>query len=350
MISNGLENSKIFLPQKSQRYKMCIKYCEFVFSGDFVMTSANKLSLTDYLGTCDLTEHLKLTKNLTFHWANWDQTCLAQRKHYKNFNNNFHLVKLNQTLQELKSKPVWLCNKIKVMKSDLYSLYESYLDSRLRLTWFERKDEILFSFDSEQGPYYTLTSMKWLDNDLYSQFVMRKILLEHYTLRSFRLNANIPIVMKFDNDVKEYNDKVQIHQISEVGFVIKIKDKNFLNKINNSNSLELKIPVKTYATVGKMGVVDAFKKLNEEEATATNEYLMFKLESRIINFYGNMNNAKRSTDEEFCIFAKFEDLIAHGHTTELKLVFWPLVEKTKIYFARNLEEIEKNRLLNKKSA
>ncbi len=298
------------------------------------------LSLKDYLGSCDLTAHLKLTKELTFHWANWDQTCLAQRKHYKNFNNNYHLMRLNQTLQELKSKPVWLCNKIKVIKSDLYSLYESYLDSRLRLTWFERKDEILFSFDGEQGPYFTLTSMKWLDNEIYSKFVMRKILLEHYTLRSFRLNANIPIVFKLNNDVNEYGDKVLIHQLSEVGFIFKIKDKNFLNKIKNSSILELKIPTKHYTRIGHLNVEDAFKKLDEESPVSNNEYSLYKLESRILNFYGNMNNAKRSSDEEFCIFARYEDLVPHGHEVELKEVFSSLVEKTKNHFAKGLEELE----------
>ena len=246
------------------------------------------ISLKDYLGTRDLTEHLKLTKELTFHWANWDQTCLAQRKHYKNFNNNFHLMRLNQSLQELKSKPVWLCNKIKVMKSDLYSLYESYLDSRLRLTWFERKDEILFSFDSEQGPYYTLTSMKWLDNEVYSQFVMRKILLEQYTLRSFRLNSHIPVNFKLDNDVHQYSDKVEIHQLSEVGFIFKIKDKNFVNKIKNSTILELKIPVSHYRRVSNLKVEDAFRKLDEQETIFEEDYMLFKLESRILNFYGNI--------------------------------------------------------------
>ena len=244
----------------------------------------------------------------------------------------------------MRSHPVCLCNKIKVIKTDLYSLYESYLDSRLRLTWFERKDEILFSQDSEQGPYYTLTSMKWLDNETYSKFVMRKILLEHYTLRSFRLNAHIPVELKLDNDVNQYENIVEIHQLSEVGFIFKIKDKNFLNKIKNAHLLELKLPINHYCKVGTLKVEEAFKKLDENnEMNTVNNSQLFKLESRILNFYGNLNNAKRSVEEEFYIFARYEDLVPHGHETQLKKVFAPLVEKTKVYFSKGIEDFEMNK-------
>lgn len=305
----------------------------------------NPQSLKDYLGSRDLTEHLKLTKELSFHWANWDQTCLAQRRHYKNFNNNFHLLRMNQALQELKSKPVWLCNKVKVIRTDLFSLYESYLDSRLRLTWFERKEEILFSYESEQGPYYTLTSMKWLDKDIYAQFVMRKILLEHYTLRSFRLNANIPVLFKMDNDVQTYSDKVEIHQLSEMGFIFKIADKNFLNKIKNSGMLELTIPVAPYnKRIDAMAMEEVFKRIDQHEVSFERDSMVFKLESRIMDFYGNMNNAKRSSDEEFYIFARYEDLLPCGHEVELKTIFAPLVEKTKNFFIADLNEFERMKL------
>lgn len=305
------------------------------------------LSIIDYLGSRDLSEHLKLTNELSFHWANWDQTCLAQRKHYKNFNNNYHLIRLNQTLQELKLRPVWLCNKIKVIKSDIYSLYESYLDSRLRLTWFERKDEILFSFESEHGPYFTLTSMKWFDTEVYSQFVMRKILLEHYTLRSFRLNANIPILFKMNNDVNEYKEKVIIHQLSEVGFIFKFSDKNFINKIKNSTMVELKIPVNHYKNLELMNVESSYKKLEENNKILNSSFMNYKIDSNILNLYGNMNNAKRSTEENFCIFAKYEDLIPIDHDIQLKKVFSPFVEKTKIYFTNCLEDLEQSKIWKK---
>ena len=313
----------------------------------------NPQSLRDYLGSRDLTEHFKLTKDLSFHWANWDETCLIQRRHYKNFNNNYHLMKMNQTLNVLKAKPVWLCNKMKTIKTDYFSLYESYLDSRLRLTWFERKEEILFSFESEAGPYFTLTSMKWLDKDIYSQFVMRKILLEHYTLRSFRLNATIPIHFKMDNDVNTYFDKVGIHQISELGFIFKIADKNFLNKIKNSTMLELTIPITPYNRPDTMSITEVFKNINQHEFSVERDSMLYRLESRILNFYGNFNNAKKSTNEEFYIFARYEDLLPDGHGTELKNVFATLVGKTKKHFVADLEEFEKlksNKQIIKKAA
>lgn len=313
----------------------------------------NPKCLKEYLGSRDLTEHLKLTKELSFHWANWDQTCLAQRRHYKNFNNNYHLMKLNETLQQLKNKPVWLCNKVKVIRTDLFSLYESYLDSRLRLTWFERKDEILFSSDSEQGPYFTLTSMRWLDKEIYAQFVMRKILLEHYTLRSFRLNATIPVHFKLDNDVKVYEDKVMIHQLSEFGFIFKITDKNFLNKIKHSSTLELKIPVTPYKKIEFLSIEEGLRRLDQHELKIEKDSMLFKLESRILNFYGNLNNAKRSPDEEFYLFARYEDLLPVEHETELKNVFSTLVERTKNFFVNELNELEnlkRNKHFIKKAA
>ena len=245
-------------------------------------------------------------------------------------------MKLNQQLLALKSKPIWFCNKIKVIKSDLHSLYESYLDSRLRLTWFERQNEILFSFESEQGPYFQLTSMKWFDNEVFSQFVMKKILVEQYTLRSFRLNANIPLSLKLDNDVIEYSEKIQIHQLSEVGVILKIKDKKFLNKIKNSTMLEFQISLNHYKDIGIYKIEDAFRKLDEQQDIQAEKMLTFRLESRILNFYGNMNNANRSNEEEFHLFARYEDLIPLGHETQLQQLFCPLVKKTKDYFEKSL--------------
>lgn len=296
------------------------------------------LELNEYLGNRNLAENLALSPQLSFHWANWDETCIAQRKHYKNFNNNYYLTEMSRGLLELKFKNVWLCNKVKVIKSDLYSLYESYLDSRLRLTWFERKDEILFSLENEQGPYYPITSLKWMDKELYTKFVMQKILIEEYTLRSFRLDANIPVIFTLNNNVMEYKDQVHIHQLSEYGIIFRIKDKKFFNKIQNSSLLEFKIPINQYKKVASLKFDEALRQLNKTQDTLDDQLTKYSLSSLILKCYGNIESAKRSSGEDFYIFARYEDLVANAYESDLKEIFKPLVEKTKCRFSENLEK------------
>lgn len=303
------------------------------------------ISLKNYLGKTSLTDHLVLSDSATFHWANWDQTCLLQQQYFKQYNNNLHLIELNNTLLNLKSQTVWLCNKVEIMRSNLYVLYESYLDSRLRLTWLDRKDEILYSTGSEQGPYFTLTSMKWFNKDIYAQFVMRKILIEQFTLRSFRLNTTIPVILKFDNDVINYSENVCIHQVSESGVILKIKDKNFINKIKNAHLLELKIPVTGYQNTLRLNFNDSWKKLNSTSLFAEEHFRTYMLESKILNFYGNLNNSKKSGENEFYIYSRFEDLVPQGHGISLLEAFAPIVSKTKKYFLKEIEVLSKDKIV-----
>ncbi len=298
----------------------------------------SKHTLKQYFNKSDLCDQLELSPQLSFHWSNWDQSCLIQRKKFRNFSNKHQLDKLNLELLELKKESIWLCNKLKVVKSDLFSLYESYVDSRLRLTWFERENEILFSKDGEQGPYFSLTSMKWFQQEIHKKFILRKILVESYTLRSFRLDGNIPVHFRLNNDVTIYRDNVSIHQISEVGFILKIKDKKFLNKIKTSNMIDIDIPIIKYKEVRELSPIETFKKLNEDSIESDLCLTSFKLDSRILNFYGNLNNAKRSSAEEFYLFARFDDFLPDGHDLELKKIFKPLVEKTKMLFSKSIEE------------
>jgi hypothetical protein len=295
------------------------------------------ISLKNYLGKTNLTDQLVLSNSASFHWANWDQTCLLQQQYFKHYNNNSFLTELNNSLQNLKLQTVWLCNKVDILRSNLYALYDSYLDSRLRLTWLERKDEILYSLDSEQGPYFTLTSMKWFNKEVYAKFVMRKILIEQFTLRSFRLNTNIPIILKFNNDVTDYSDNVSVHQVSETGIILKIKDKNFINKIKNARMLDLKIPVQGYQATSRLHFNDAWKKLDSINLFKEDYLRTYKLESKILNFYGNLSNSKKCGENEFYIFARYEDIVPDSHDLTILEAFAPLVSKTKKYFMKEIE-------------
>ena len=108
--------------------------------------------------------------------------------------------------------------------------------------------------------------------------------------------------------------------------------------------LELSIPIAPYKRIDAMAIEDVFKRIDRHEISIEKDSMLYKLESRILNFYGNLNNAKRSADEEFYIFARYEDLLPDGHETELKNIFAPLVEKTKSHFTSDLQEFEKLKL------
>jgi len=298
-------------------------------------------SLKNYIGKKKLQEPLVLSNNFSFHWANWDETCKWQKSLYTNFKNASPVIALNDELKLLKSTNVWLCNNLKIVKTDLYNLYDCYTDARLRLTWFERKNEILFSLDSEQGPYQSLTSMKWFNKEIYAQFIMRKILSEPFNLRSFRLNSQIPLILKLDNDINYYHDKVEIHQVSEAGMILKFKDKNFIHKIKNSKFMEMKIPLGHYEKQGDLNIHEIWKNINDRLIIMAQDYRTFHLDSRILNFYCNLANAQRSGEQEFYIFTRFEDLKALGHQVDLKAVLGQIVKKTKDQFELDILDEEK---------
>ncbi len=314
----------------------------------------NKNMLLDkYLNRQNLSESLVLTDNLTFHWADWDQTCMLQRTKFKNYNNVQSLTQLNRSLQDLKNQVVWLSNKTQVLKSSLYDLYESYLDSRLRLTWFDRKEEILFSYESEHGPYYTITSMKWMTKEIYSKFIYRKILTEHYMLRGFRLKTSIPVMLKLDKDFVDHSNKLSIHQISKHGLILKITDKNFLNKINFSRQMHLKIPINSLFGMAAKNLDDTLENFRHIDWEAKDEYVKFTLDTRIMNFYGNGKNFKHSPDNEFYVFARYEDFLPEDHRTELRPAFFHVVDKINRRFEEELkiiQEMELNQLQNTKIA
>jgi hypothetical protein len=304
--------------------------------------------LEKYLSRSNLNDPLLLTENLTFHWADWDQTCMHQKSKLKKFDSKSNdqkqsnLEELNASLNELKKQNIWLSNKSNIIKSTLYDLYESYMDSRLRLTWFERQDEILFSYESEFGPFYTITSMKWMSKEVYSKFVYRKILTEHCMLRAFRLKTAIPLMLKLDKDFIDHSNKVQIHQISKHGLILKITDKNFMNKINFSRQMHFRIPISTLLLIAPKTLdetLEVFKKINWN---SREEYLRFSLDTRIMNFYGNGKNFKHSPDNEFYVFARYEDFIPDDHRIELRPAFFHIVEKVYKKFEEEMKFINEN--------
>lgn len=298
------------------------------------------MQLIKYLTEGDLSSQLRISDVLSFHWSNWDKTCQFNRSSFQNFNNNLQLIIFEKSLQDLKNKEVWLSSKSKSMKTNLYELYLCYLDSRLRMTWFDRKDEILFSFDSEQGPYYKLTSMKWMDRDIYAKFIYRKIIQDQLTLRSFRLNSNIDVVMRFDQEYNEIKN-VTIHQISENGIIFKVKGLANAGKFRLGKNVEIKIPISEFVDSRPKDfemMMKFFNKLDrgERKKEKYQKGISFIMDSKVFNKYGNQNNLQRASSDEFFFFATYEDLRSLERPMSLRAVFVPIIQKIKAKFEEQL--------------
>lgn len=311
---------------------------------------AKNLDLLSYFKQNIDNRTMKLSKDFTFHWANWDRSSIMQKNIVEVGENTKLIHYLDTSLSSLKNKNVWLCNKMKAVQTTYYNLYESYLDSRLRITWFDRDEEILYSDVSEQGPFYSLSSMKWYSKDHYEKFILRKILSEQYPLRAFRINTDIKLDVKFDNHYKTHTENFSIHQLSDAGILFKVKDKNFFNKIKNSKMMDFYFPkseICLYACEDNDKFLEQMEKVDFEKAPRN---LRYQLNSEVIEKYSNEFNAKRSANNEFYFFARYEDFSPEGHEEELRMNFYFIVYHYKKMFEEQINEIEMSLNQNLKKA
>ncbi len=176
----------------------------------------------EYLHQHSLADSLALGNNgiLSFHWANDELSSRYVKTLYQDGGEreSERRAQLELELKNLQQTPVWLMSRQGQMKSDLYNLYQCYLDPRLRNQWFEL-DEILVSTNHEAGPFQSLKSMRWFDKDIYARFIYLKMIDAWVPQRKFRLSLDIPIEVR-PGGSPFHSMKGKIHQISHVGLVL----------------------------------------------------------------------------------------------------------------------------------
>lgn len=295
----------------------------------------------NYLNSEALVNEYLLTKNgnLSFHWANWKETCEYQKNFlYKDISNEMKLKNLNDELSELKKTDIWLKNKRGCMKMSLYDVYEGYLDNRLRMTWFER-DGILMSFENEAGPYTSLANMKWFNNKIYSAFMFRKLLTQPVPQRGFRIGLSAPIHCKFDNSPLNTAEFV-LHQASEYGVILKVEGKNNLSKIKNSEVIHLELDVTPFiqAHGGEyQDIVECFNKYNFNSSSAKNTKSL-TIKSNIMERFNNDRNALSGGGQDFYFFVPYTELFEASHHRDLQGVFSEFVSAVKTGLDKELKK------------
>ncbi len=176
---------------------------------------------------------------LIFHWANWKDTCLFQRNEVRrNRVSRKKLSALAAELEEYKNQKVWITSKIEVIETNLFELYQFYLDPRVRMAWLNKDREILVSLVNSSGPYVALSSMRWFSEEIYKKFVYHKILTGSMPLRSFRIGVNIPAEVWLDRDGVE---RITVHmkQLSESGILFFFDDKKSFFKFTSSSYMKV---------------------------------------------------------------------------------------------------------------
>ncbi len=289
-------------------------------------------SFVEYLKSEALVKDYFLTKNknLSFHWANWSETCEYQKDFlFSDVSNEMKLKNLNDELFELKKTEVWLKNKRGCVKMSLYDVYEGYLDNRLRMTWFER-DGILMSFENEAGPYMSLANMKWFNKNIYAAFMFKKLLTKPIPFRGFRVGMEAPIEGKFDNSPLN-SVLLRLHQASEFGVILKVEGKNNLAKLENSETIQLEIDVTPFLET-KDGnfedIISSFEKYNFETNKGKNRKIV-NLSTNIMKKYNNDRNAVSGGGEHFYFFVPYTELFKAPQHQELQAIFSNFVKKVK---------------------
>lgn len=117
--------------------------------------------------------------------------------------------------------------------------------------------------------------------------------------------------------------------------------------------MHFKIPVNSLLSLATKNLDDTLTAFKGIDWESRDEYVKYTLDTRIMNFYGNGKNFRHSPDNEFYIFARYEDFVPEDHRTELRPAFFHVVEKVNRRFEEEvkiLQEIELNQTENKKTA
>lgn len=294
-------------------------------------------NLKGYLNLRNFREEMPISDELSFHWMNWAESCRALKKNIKGYNSYDLKVQIDTTLDALKTQMVWVCNKITVKKITLFELYESYLDSRIRLNWFNRFEEILYSLYSAHGPFISLSTMKWFNFEVYELFIMKRVLTENYPLRTFRLNARIPCNLTIDPTLYKLEHCMNIHELSETGVVFKITDRRYIFKIINSPQIILEFNLGKYLTIINKNADEIIPAL-QAEAPIVN--LSYSINTSVFKKNNNLKMLSKSYRRMEFLHVNYSDLNCLQHDYPLNIVLGTLVAKIHYLMQIELEDLE----------
>ncbi|WP_417336791.1 hypothetical protein [Halobacteriovorax marinus] len=300
------------------------------------------MKLVDYIHSNTFKDNFEISSNgeLFFHWANWRETCKLQKDLLGKGIDQIDFI--DNTLEALKTKTIWFQRNLKSVKSNLYELYEAYLDPRLKVTWHDFQKNTLVSLHHEAGPFISLTSMRWMDKSTYSFFVYRKLLTGYFPLREFRLSANIELMAEVNNSPLSQM-KMKLTQFSKQGVILSIDGHSF-NKLKSCESIAIKMNINAFQKH------EDFKSLKSFKANTTDgkDYMYIKGSS--FTNISNMNNASYSNGCEYFFFIPYTEITFSCKEQTPYELFGGLVDIVEKELSHEISKISIERPLEQEAA
>lgn len=191
----------------------------------------NKKLLNNYLSLKNFEEELSLDLNqsMTFHWANWQETC--ERKVQ-----NGDSQEVDRSIALYKSIPIWLLLNNTKIKSNLLELYHHYLNDKSSTA----SSSFYLSIGKEQGPYINYNSLTWLNNNILKNVVFFKISKSELKKRQFRLNWESKPLVKLDSFYLSGVD-IRTHAITEQGLIFKVVGKANFERLMGAKQIVINL-------------------------------------------------------------------------------------------------------------
>jgi|GEM_PF-5003787 len=254
------------------------------------------------------------TPPFRFHWADCSDTCLLEKMETRaTKRGQMRYEHLLGDLKGLEQTPVWIRGAFQTVHSNLFDLYEHFLDMPFRKALDAGKD-ILISTSSQAGPYVPLMSHRWQEKNILREFILRKILVKKMPLRQFRVRSNLPAKIFFlGSDVDDV--KLELIQITGNGFLFRWKSPRLRAKLQENG--------RCYFTIDISNVNNYYQIETKQEAENSLQFWCFSHSF----FRPSMRGGAHSTgpDQEEFLFVRFSDMREGGGTTFEKNILGEVV-------------------------
>lgn len=171
--------------------------------------------------------------NLSFHWADFHETCVAYKNHIEiDSLSKQEFEKRVTSLKKLLLVPVWMKTANKIIQTTMYDLYDRYLMGSFKVfDQFEPFDRVELSFMSGTGPFKSMAVAECFNRATYQDFVVFGLMNDKLRKREFRLRCKTKLLFEYGANF-EKAALMNLEQISCHGFLFSTESAEFMAQMS----------------------------------------------------------------------------------------------------------------------